>query len=215
MGEKRRGTRRLLLGGQGSGSRHCGGGGWQRQRQKRRGSEGLLPAPGAVVSWGPSLPRFSRSLPASISFSGSLAPQSVLLFYQHCLVCHCFLRFLPMPLPFWLTTCCYCILPMLPSSTFLGKTALLSLPLPSDLCLFSVTPSALHYVAHPVSFPWAVYVAPSPDVKLLTCTASTPLLSKFSLCVHVQLILCPCVLFLPACPLLLHFKNFVSLSSSI
>jgi len=166
------------------------------------------------VCLGPSLPRFCRSLPASICFLGSLAPVSVLLFYQHCPVSCCLLHFLYMSVPFWLPTCCYFFLPMLPSYPFLGKTALLSLPLPSDLCLYLVTPSALHHVALPLSFPWAVYAAPSPDVKL-TRMASTLLLSKFSLCVYIQPVLCPCVLFLPACPLLLHFKNFVSLSSSI
>jgi len=119
-----------------------------------------------VICLGPSLPRFSRSLPVpvSVSFLGSLAPQSFLLFCQHYPVSCRLLRFLSVSLPFWLPTC-YCFnLPTQPSSPFLGKIALLSLPLPSDLCLYSVTASALHRSLLRCPFPQAVYPAPSPHI---------------------------------------------------
>jgi len=107
-----------------------------------------------VVSPGPSPLCFSRSLPASLSFSGCLAPWSITFFCQHRPVSCRLLCFLSTSLPFWLPSCYYFILLPLPSSLFLGKIAVVDLPLPTDLHLFSVTPSALLPVTLPMSFPW-------------------------------------------------------------
>jgi len=106
------------------------------------------------MSPGPSLLCFSRSLPASLCYSGCLAPRSVTFLCPQCPVSCRLLRFLSMSLPFWLPSCYYFILLPLPSSLFLGKITVLGLPPPSDPHLFSATPSTLLPVTLTMSFPW-------------------------------------------------------------
>ena len=125
------------------------------QREKPWGSEGLLLAPGAGVSHmspcehpGPSLPCFSRSLPASLPPSPfqdvwlplklfallpplpCTLPPSTFPFYASPFPAPHLLAFNSSHTAFFPVACENCIL-----------------PLPSDLSLFSVTPSALHPVA--------------------------------------------------------------------
>jgi len=144
------------------GSWHCGRGRWQRWREKRQGSKGLLP--GAVVS------HESGPIPAALLQISACLRLLFRLFVslkRYFLVptLPCFL--LPSTFPFYVSPVLAAQLllfhsspsflgklPSLPSSLFLGKIAVLGLPLPSDLHLFSVTPSALLPVTLAMSFPW-------------------------------------------------------------
>ena len=110
VGEECGGTRHLLLGRQGLGSRHCGGarsGG----RERPWGGAGLPWVPGGVgtrVSIPAVLLQISACLhpiPASITLSGCPDPPRFLLFCRCCLP-----LLLYMLLPFWYATCYYLIL---------------------------------------------------------------------------------------------------------